>query len=101
MRFRLLDKITRLEPGKHIEAVYHVTGNERCLEDHFPKLALLPAVLMLEAMYQACAWLVRQTEDFAHSVVLLNEARNVKFSGIVQPGQTLVVTADMKKQDGG
>ena len=61
----------------------------------------MPGVLMLEAMYQAGAWLVRQTENFVHSVVVLNEARNVKFSGLVQPGQSLVVTADIKKQEGG
>jgi hypothetical protein len=41
-----------------------------------------------------------QTEDFAHSMVTLKEARNVKFSGFVKPGQDLVVHADIKKQDG-
>ena len=54
---------------------------------------------MLEAMYQASAWLVRQSEGFAHSVVLLKEARNVKYSDFVAPGQTLVVTAEILKQD--
>jgi 3-hydroxyacyl-[acyl-carrier-protein] dehydratase len=53
---------------------------------------------MLEAMYQASQWLVRETEDFSHSLVSLREARNVKFSGFVRPGQTLSVTADIKKQ---
>ncbi len=100
MRFRLIDRITQLEPGKRVEAVFHLSGDERCLEDHFPKLPLMPGVLMLEAMYQAAAWLVRRTEDFAHSIVVLAEARNVKFSGLVEPGQTLVVTADIKKQEG-
>lgn len=100
MRFRFIDRITRLEPGQYIEAVKHVSGEERYLDDHFPKLPIMPGVLMLEAMYQAGAWLVRRTENFAHSVVLLNEARNVKFSGFVQPGQSLVVTAHIKKQEG-
>ena len=100
MRFRFIDRITQLEPGQHIEAVKHLSGAERYLDDHFPKLPLMPGVLMLEAMYQAGLWLVRRTEDFAHSIVLLSEARNVKFSGLVQPGQSLVVTADIKKQAG-
>jgi 3-hydroxyacyl-[acyl-carrier-protein] dehydratase len=60
----------------------------------------MPGVLMLETMYQAGYWLVHRTEDFAHSVALLKEARNVKFSGFVKPGQNLVVTAEIKKQDG-
>jgi len=100
MRFRFIDRITQLEPGQHIEAVKHLSGDERYLDDHFPMLPLMPGVLMLETMYQAGLWLVRRTENFTHSVVLLNEARNVKFSGLVQPGQSLVVTADIKKQEG-
>ena len=100
MRFRLIDRITQLEPGKHIEAVKQLTAADGYLEDHFPRFPIMPGVLMLEAMYQAGLWLVRKTEDFAHSVVMLKEARNVKFSGFVKPGQTLVVTAEIKKQDG-
>jgi 3-hydroxyacyl-[acyl-carrier-protein] dehydratase len=100
MRFRHIDQITELEPGKHIEGVKHLTSAERYLEDHFPRFPIMPGVLMLETMFQAAYWLVRKTEDFAHSVVLLKEARNVKFSGFVKPGQDLVVTADIKKQQG-
>ena len=32
MRFRFIDRITQLEPGKHIEAVKHLSGDERCLK---------------------------------------------------------------------
>ena len=100
MRFRFIDRITQLEPGRHIEAVKRLSGDERYLDDHFPNLPIMPGVLILETMYQAGLWLVRRTENFAHSVVVLNEARNVKFSGLVQPGQSLVVTADIKKHEG-
>ncbi len=100
MRFRLLDRITQLEPGKHIEAVKRLYAEEGYLEDHFPQFAVMPGVLMLETMFQTAQWLVRKTEDFAHSVVVLKEARNVKFRGFVRPGQTLTLTADIKKQDG-
>lgn len=100
MRFRHIDTITKLEPGKHIETTRHLTSAERYLEDHFPRFPIMPGVLMLETMYQAAYWLVRKSEDFAHSVVVLKEARNVKFSGFVKPDQDLVVTADIKKQNG-
>jgi 3-hydroxyacyl-[acyl-carrier-protein] dehydratase len=101
MRFRLLDKITQLEPGKHIEAVKQLSADEGYLKDHFPRFPVMPGVLMLEAMFQAAVWLVRKTNEFAQSVVVLKEARNVKFSGFVEPGQTLTVTADIKKDDAG
>lgn len=100
MRFRLIDHITKLEPGKNIEAVRYLSATEGYLEDHFPRFPIMPGVLMLEAMYQAGMWLVRRSENFAHSMVTLKEARNVKFSGFVKPGQTLVVAAEIKKQDG-
>ena len=100
MRCRLLDRITQLDPGHHIEGVKRLSAAERYLDDHFPKFPIMPGVMMLETMYQAGYWLVRKTEDFAHSMVTLKEARNVKFTGFVKPGQDLVVSADIKKQDG-
>ena len=59
----------------------------------------MPGVLMLEAMTQAGAWLVRLSEDFAHSMVLLKQATNVKYGQFVEPGQTLTVTAEIISQD--
>jgi 3-hydroxyacyl-[acyl-carrier-protein] dehydratase len=100
MRCRLLDRITQLEPGHHIEAAKRLSASERYLEDHFPNFPIMPGVLMLEALYQAAHWLVRKTDDFAHSMVTLKEARNVKFSGFLEPGQDLVIRADIKQQDG-
>ena len=59
----------------------------------------MPGVFMLEAMTQAGAWLVRASEDFAHSMVTLKEARNVKYASFVEPGQTLQITVEILGQD--
>src|SRR5438552_16491396 len=99
MRFRMLDRITELVPGERITAERKLTGNEDYLKDHFPLFPVMPGVLMLEAMYQAGAWLVRGSEDFAHAFVLLKEARNVKYADFVKPGQVLTVSAEFVKQD--
>ncbi len=98
MRFSLLDRIDKLEPDVRISAVKTLSMAEEYLADHFPNFPVMPGVLMLEAMTQAGAWLVRATEDFASSVVVLNEARNVKYGQFVEPGQTLLVTAEITKQ---
>jgi 3-hydroxyacyl-[acyl-carrier-protein] dehydratase len=100
MRFCLLDRILELEPGVRVTAVKRLRPEEDYLKDHFPRFPVMPGVLMLEAMYQASAWLVRQTEGFAHSVVVLKEARNIKYADFVTPGKELVVTAEIFKQDG-
>ncbi len=98
MRFSLLDRIDKLEPDVRISAVKTLSMAEEYLADHFPNFPVMPGVLMLEAMTQAGAWLVRASEDFASSVVVLNEARNVKYGQFVEPGQTLLVTAEITKQ---
>jgi 3-hydroxyacyl-[acyl-carrier-protein] dehydratase len=95
MRFCLLDRITELVPGKRITAIKNVSMAEEYLADHFPGFPVLPGVLMIEAMVQAGAWLIRASEDFAHSTILLKEARNVKFGSFVEPGRQFVVSAEM------
>jgi 3-hydroxyacyl-[acyl-carrier-protein] dehydratase len=95
MRFSLIDRIVELQPGKQITAVKNLSLAEEYLADHFPRFPVMPGVLMLEAMTQTAAWLVRVTEDFAHSIVVLHEARTVKFADFVAPGQALTVQAEM------
>lgn len=99
MRFCLLDRILELEPGVRIKAVKRLRPDEDYLQDHFPRFPVMPGVLMLEAMFQASAWLVRQTDEFAHSVVLLKEARNIKYADFVTPGKELTVTAEILKHE--
>lgn len=100
MRFTLLDRITEIDPGKSITAVKAVSLSEEYLGDHFPRFPVLPGVFMLEAMTQAAAWTIRLGEDFAHSMVVLRAARNVKYGDFVEPGRVLTVRAEVVSQDG-
>jgi 3-hydroxyacyl-[acyl-carrier-protein] dehydratase len=95
MRFTLLDRILELQPGVRIAAVKSLTMTEDYLADHFPHFPVMPGVLMLEALTQASAWLVRLSEDFAHSIVVLKQAGNVKYAQFLEPGQTLTVTSEI------
>lgn len=101
MRFALIDRIVELEPCVRITAVKTLTMTEEYLADHFPHFPVMPGVLMLESLTQAGAWLVRVSEDFAHSIVVLKQANNVKYAQFVEPGQTLTVTAEVLKFDDG
>jgi 3-hydroxyacyl-[acyl-carrier-protein] dehydratase len=98
MRFTLIDRIVELEPGVKITAIKALSMAEEYLGDHFPGFPVMPGVLMLEAMTQASAWLVRASEDFAHSMVVLRQAANVKYGHFVEPGHTLCVTAEILSQ---
>lgn len=99
MRFWLLDAIRSYEPGVQLTAVKNVALTEEYLADHFPEFPVLPGVFMLEAATQAGAWLIRLSEDFAHSIITLKEAKNIKYADFVPPGNTLLITVDIIKQD--
>lgn len=101
MRFSLIDRIVELEPGSHITAIKSLTMAEEYLGDHFPNFPVMPGVLMLEALTQAGAWLIRVTDDFAHSMVVLKQANNVKYAQFVEPGQTLTVKVEIAKMNEG
>ena len=100
MRFTLIDRITSIDPGKSITAVKNLSLGEEYLQDHFPGFPVMPGVLMVEALVQTAAWLMRFEEDFTYSMVLLKGARAVKFVNFVSPGKTLKVTADVQGWNG-
>ena len=97
MKFLLVDRISELEPGRRIVAHKAISLAEEYLADHFPTFPVLPGVLMLEAMVQASAWLVRQALDFAPGLVVLREARNVTYKSFAAPGQVLTVESLCKE----
>jgi len=96
MRFILIDKVILLEAGKLIKAVKNVSLSEEYLADHFPTFPVLPGVLLLEGLIESASWLVRQTENFAHSMILLEQARNVKYKSFLAPGCQIEYTVEAK-----
>src|SRR4030042_32814 len=96
MRFILIDKIISLESGKKIQTIKNVSLAEEYLADHFPAFPVLPGVLLLEGLIESASWLVREAENFAHSMVLLSEARNVKYKSFLAPGGRIEYTVQAR-----
>lgn len=101
MRFNLVDRILEVEPGKRIRIAKNLTLAEEYLADHFPTFPVMPGVLMLQTLVEAGAWLLRISEDFQHSVIVLRDARNVKYGSFMEPGKTMVVTAEVAEMGAG
>jgi 3-hydroxyacyl-[acyl-carrier-protein] dehydratase len=101
MRFNLVDRIVEVKAGKSLRAVKNLTLGEEYLADHFPTFPVMPGVMMLEALVEAGAWLLRTTDDFQHSVTVLREARNIKYGNFVEPGRQLVITVELQDRNGG
>jgi 3-hydroxyacyl-[acyl-carrier-protein] dehydratase len=96
MRFILIDKILSLELGSQIKAVKSLSLAEEYLADHFPTFPVLPGVLLLEGLIESASWLVREGENFAHSMILLEQARNVKYKSFLAPGARIEYTVEAK-----
>jgi len=96
MRFILIDKVVSLEAGREIRTVKNVSLSEEYLADHFPTFPVLPGVLLLEGLIESASWLVRLTENFAHSMILLEQARNVKYKSFLAPGSQIEYTVKAK-----
>jgi 3-hydroxyacyl-[acyl-carrier-protein] dehydratase len=96
VKFNLIDKIESVTDDR-IVAVKYVSLAEEYLADHFPTFPVLPGVMMLEALTQAAAWLLHRRHNFAKSMAVLKEARNVKYGNFVAPGNFLRVEVDFHK----
>jgi 3-hydroxyacyl-[acyl-carrier-protein] dehydratase len=95
MRFVLIDRILEVNSGQSLVAAKNLSLAEEYLADHFPGFPVMPGVLMLEALTQAGAWLVREMEDFAHSIVILKQAKTIKYGSFVEPGRQLQLRVEL------
>ena len=100
MKFILIDKIVSLESSKQIKSVKSVSMAEEYLADHFPAFPVLPGVLLLEGLIESAAWLVRKTQNFTHSMVLLETAKNVKYKSFAAPGMQIEYCVNAKTIEG-
>lgn len=95
MRFVLIDRILDVQRGESLVAVKNLSLAEEYLSDHFPGFPVMPGVLMLEALTQAGAWLIRDMEDFAHSIIVLKQAKTIKYGSFVEPGRQLELRVNL------
>ena len=97
MKFVLIDKIVSIEADNQITAVKNLSLAEEYLADHFPIFPVLPGVLLLEGLIESGSWLVRKNQDFANSMVLLKEAKNVRYKSFAAPGMQIRYSVTAKK----
>lgn len=94
--FLLIDRVLSytLEPEKTLTAIKNVTVNEPFFEGHFPSEPVMPGVLILESMAQACGVLAHvalATSKETGSVYYLVKIDNAKFNRKVVPGDQLLM----------
>ena len=97
MKFNLIDQVELASADRLVGSKY-VTLAEEYLADHFPTFPVLPGVMMLEALAQAAGWVLHLRHDFACSMAVLKEAKNVRYGSFVAPGKSLRVEVELLKE---
>jgi 3-hydroxyacyl-[acyl-carrier-protein] dehydratase len=102
--FLLVDRVVAVEPGKRLVAWKGVTMNEPFFAGHFPGKPVMPGVLILEALAQACALLALKSmgpeEDKDDKITYLMGIDGARFRRPVVPGDRLELHVEVTKRKG-
>ena len=98
--FLMVDRVLSVEPGKSIVALKNVSANEAHFVGHFPGHQVMPGVLIVEALAQAGGVLAWESTDQSDLRILyLVGIDNVRFRGIVRPGDQIVLKVDLPRDN--
>lgn len=104
--FLLVDRIEEVintDTVKEVTGYKNVTFNEPFFQGHFPDEPVMPGVIILEAMGQVGAVLMKMQKEFQtdeRKLVYLTSIDNAKFRKPVKPGDQLRTTARLKRRHG-
>jgi 3-hydroxyacyl-[acyl-carrier-protein] dehydratase len=98
--FILIDRVLELIPGDRIVALKNVTINEPFFQGHFPAFAVMPGVLIVEAMAQTggVLYLDSQPPEKRGALVYFMGMDKVKFRKPVVPGDQIIFEVKLLKQ---
>ena len=94
--FLLIDRVLSytVEPEVTLTAIKNVTVNEPFFTGHFPGNPVMPGVLIIESMAQACgvlAYVAMATAGKAGGTYYLVKIDNARFTRKVVPGDQLLI----------
>lgn len=87
--FLLVDRILDYEPGKFADGRKCISVNEMQFCGHFPVQAVMPGVLLIEALAQTGAVALLSEEENKGKIVLFGGIKNARFRRQVIPGDVV------------
>jgi 3-hydroxyacyl-[acyl-carrier-protein] dehydratase len=102
--FLLVDRVVEVVPGQKLLAYKNVSINEPFFNGHFPGHPIMPGVLILECLAQACAILAYKSDeksvDLTRKISYLMAIDAAKFRRPVVPGDRLDLEVSVLKHKG-
>lgn len=95
--FLMVDKAEIVEVGKKAVGYKNVSGNEPFFQGHFPEEAVLPGVLIIEAMAQVGALAVLSLDENRGKIAYFTGIKQAKFRQKVLPGDILKMDVEIVK----
>ncbi|MCW5589866.1 MAG: 3-hydroxyacyl-ACP dehydratase FabZ [Legionellales bacterium] len=99
--FLLIDRVIDLKIEESVTAVKNVTINENFFNGHFPKLPVMPGVLLIEALAQASGILALKSAEHRGleigGIYYFAAIDNVRFKKPVVPGDQLILDVKLIK----
>ena len=96
MRFLMIDKIIEWQIGGSAKAIKNISLSEDFFDDHFPRMPIMPGVLILEGMAQLGGIFLEETVKKKMGIekkAIMTIIDKTKFRDISKPGDTLIYTA--------
>jgi 3-hydroxyacyl-[acyl-carrier-protein] dehydratase len=98
--FLLVDRIIALTPGKHAVGRKSVTINEPFFQGHFPVKAIMPGVLVIEAMAQVGGVMMLSQPDSEGKLAYIGGITGARFRKPIVPGDVLECETTLLKVRG-
>lgn len=94
-----VDEVTEMEPGVSIEAKFCVPTDWDIFRGHFPGDPVLPGVFTVEILTQTADILLLSFEKYIGKTPYFIGIDDVKFRKKILPGDTIVMKANIYKEN--
>ena len=98
--FQMIERVTKLEPGKSADGIKCVSVNEPYFQGHMPGLPIMPGVLLIEGMAQTAGAICARKSGVGSNLVYFMTIDNARFRKPVVPGDRVEFHVTKQKQRG-
>jgi len=98
--FLLVDRVIEINKGKYCKALKNISANEEIFQGHFPNHAVLPGVMIIEALAQTAGIVIHSGKDknSSNEIVFFAGIDKAKFRIPVIPGDQLLLETNLINQ---